>query len=174
MAQLRDLALKVNRESASSQDVTDEYVDLESRLRHLEAKEAQLLEFLAEAEDTESVLAVYDHLSQTQAEIEQVKGRMTYLKTLSAMATIAAELHPEEAELPVIEESWKPARTVRSATRALVSTFEALANIAIWLAIYLLPLLLLLALPVAVVLWALRRRKKRRQSQEPEDQGVLD
>jgi hypothetical protein len=162
MAQLRDLALKVNRESASSEDVTDQYVDLESRLRHLEAKEAQLLEFLGQAEDTEAALAVYDHLAETQAEIEQVKGRMNYLETLSAMATIVVELYPEEAEPPVVEEGWKPARTLRSAARALVNTLETLADVAIWFAIYLLPILLFLALPIILIVWFIRRRRRRK------------
>jgi hypothetical protein len=164
MAQLRDLALKVNHESANSEDVTDQYVDLESRLRHLEAKEAQLLEFLGSAEDTEAALAVYEHLAQTQGEIEQVKGRMEYLRNLSAMATISVDLYPEEAEPPVVEEGWKPGRTLRDAARALVSTLEGVGNVIIWFAIYLLPVLLVIAIPVALVVWAVRRRRRRRKA----------
>jgi len=166
MAQLRDLGLEVNRESSSSEDVTDQYVDLESRLRHLEAKETQLIDFLAEAEDTEAALLVYEHLAETQAEIEQVKGRMAYLEKLSAMATISVELYPEEAEPPVIEEGWNPGTTLRNAARALVSTLEMLANAAIWVAIYLLPVLLLVALPVAIVVWLVRRRRKGHQKRD--------
>jgi len=170
MAQLRDLALKVNRESANSEDVTDQYVDLESRLRHLEAKEAQLLEFLGDAEDTEAVLAVYEHLDETQAEIEQVKGRMNYLEKLSAMATITVELNPEEAEPPVVEEGWQPGRTLRNAARALLNTLKTLVDVAIWAAIYLLPILLLLALPVVAVIWFIRRRRRRQaQPQSPQE-----
>lgn len=164
MRELRRLALEVDRETANSEDVTDQYVDLESRLRHLEAKEEQLLQFLEEAEDTEAVLAVYGHLSQTQAEIEQVKGRMTYLQKLSAMATITIELYPEEAEPPVVEEGWKPGRTLRNAARALVGALEAVGNGIIWIAIYVLPIILLLALPIALAFWLLRRRKARRST----------
>ncbi len=94
MARLRDQALKVEHESANSQDVTEEYVDLESRLRALQAKEAQLTKLMDQAEDTEAVLAVYEQLSATQVEIEQVKGRMSYLENLSAMATITVNLNP--------------------------------------------------------------------------------
>jgi hypothetical protein len=163
MSQLRDLAIKVNRESANSEDVTDQYVDLESRLRHLEAKEAQLLEFLDGAEDTESVLAVYEQLSLTQAEIEQVKGRMKYLRTLAALATISVELYPEEMEQPVVEEGWKPGRTLRDAARALVNTFEVLIDLIIWVIIYLLPILVIVAIPVILVVWFIRRRRKRKK-----------
>jgi hypothetical protein len=162
MGKLRDLAVEVDRESSNSEDVTDQYIDLESRLRHLEAKEEQLLEFMAEAEDTEAVLAVYEHLSATQAEIEQVKGRMRYLDQLSAMATITVELYPEEAEPQVVEEGWKPGRTLRRAARALVSALEALGNAIIWFGIYVLPILVVVALPIVLLLWLLRRRKGRR------------
>jgi hypothetical protein len=160
MGRLRDLAITVNRESASSEDVTEQYVDLESRLRHLEAKEAQLLEFLDGAEDTESVLAVYEQLSLTQAEIEQVKGRMRYLQTLSALATIVVEIYPEEMEPPVVEQGWKPGRTLRDAARALVNTLEAVADLLIWAVIYLLPILVFVAIPVVVIVWLVRRRRR--------------
>ncbi len=158
MSKLRALALEVDRESANSEDVTDQYVDLESRLRHLEVKEEQLLTFLEEAEDTEAVLAVYSHLAETQAEIEQVKGRMTYLEKLSAMATITVSLYPEEAEPPVVEEGWNPGRTLRNATRALVNALVALGKAIIWLGTYVLPLLVLVVVPIALVVRLLRRR----------------
>jgi len=169
MAQLRDMALEVTRESANSEDVTDQYVDLESRLRHLEAKEAQLLEFLEDAEDTEAVLAVYEQLDETQAEIEQVKGRMNYLEKLSAMATISIELNPEEMEPPVVEEGWQPGRTLRNAARALLNALKALVDIAIWVTIFLLPILLLLALPIILVIWLVRRRRRKAQSPPPQE-----
>ncbi len=163
MAQLRDLAIEVNRESATSEDVTDQYVDLQSRLRHLEAKEAELLEFLGEAEDTEAVLAVYEHLDEAQAEIEQVKGRMAYLEKLSAMATITVELYPEEVEPPIVEETWTPARTIRDAARALVDALKTLGDIVIWFIFYLLPILLLLLLPILFIIWIIRRLLRRRK-----------
>lgn len=166
MARLRDLALEVNRESATSEDVTDQYVDLESRLRHLEAKEAELLEFMGEAEDTEAVLAVYEYLDETQAEIEQVKGRMAYLEKLSAMATITVELYPEEVEPPLVEEKWTPARTMRDAARSLVDALKTLGDMVIWFVVYLLPILLLLILPILFIVWIIRRllRRRRRSS----------
>ena len=161
MAQLRELGIKVNHESANSDDVTDEYVDLESRLRALDAKEAQLLKFLDDAEDTEAVLAVYEQLSATQSEIEQVKGRMGYLEKLSAMATITAELVPEEVEAPIAEEGWKPLTTLRNAARALVSTLKGLGSALIWFVVYGVPVLALIALPIAAVWWLVRRLRRR-------------
>jgi hypothetical protein len=171
MVRLRDVALEVNRESASSEDVTDQYVDLESRLRHLEAKEEQLLGFLEDAEDTEAVLAVYEYLAETQAEIEHVKGRMGYLEELSAMATISVELHPEEAELPVVEEGWEPGRVVRDAARALVNTLEGLVDVIIWFSICVLPILLVIVVPLAVIVRVVRRRRRSQRQASASQEG---
>jgi len=63
---IRDMATEVRGEDVTGTDVTEEYVDRKSSLRHLEATEAKLLEFLDEAEDTEAALAVYEQLRQVQ------------------------------------------------------------------------------------------------------------
>ena len=167
MARLRDEGIKVEHESANSQDVTEEYVDLESRLRALQAKEAQLTKLMDQAEDTEAVLAVYEQLSATQVEIEQVKGRMSYLQKLSAMATITVNLTPERPEAPVVEEGWKPGSTLRSAARALVNALKGLGNLIIWGIVFLLPILLLVAAPIVVVFLLIRLWRRRKRSKTP-------
>jgi len=164
MARLRDQALKVEHENANSQDVTEEYVDLESRLRALLAKEAQLTKLMDQAEDTEAVLAVYEQLSATQVEIEQVKGRMSYLENLSAMATITVNLNPEVPEAPVIEEGWRPGSTLRSAARALVNALKGLGDLVIWVIVFLLPTLLLISLPIALAFFLIRMWRRRKRS----------
>jgi len=141
MAQLRNLALEVNHDSTSSEDVTQEYVDLESKLRALEAKAARLEELMKEAEDTEAVLAVYRELSATQQEIEQVKGRMQYLERSSAMATISVTLTPDELSRPVEVAGWRPQGTAKRAVEALLNTLKFLGNALIWIVIYIVPVL---------------------------------
>ncbi len=164
LQRLRAMATTVRRESVSGQDVTDQYVDLQSRLRHLEAKEKQLLEFLDRAEDTEAVLAVYEHLSQTQAEIEQVKGRMQYLENQAALATITVSLTPDVMAQPLETGGWNLPATVRSAVEALMSVLEFFVKALIYLIIAVLPALILFALPFVgiflLVRWLVRRRRK--------------
>ena len=172
MARLRDEGIKVEHESANSQDVTEEYVDLESRLRALQAKEAQLTKLMDQAEDTEAVLAVYEQLSATQVEIEQVKGRMSYLEKLSAMATITVSLNPERPEAPVVKEGWRPGSTLRDAARALVNALKGLGNLIIWGIVFLLPILLLIALPIVAVFMLIRLWRRRKRSKTPSAQGV--
>lgn len=145
LERLRGLAKTIQRESVSSEDITEEYIDLESRLRHLEAKERQLLEFLERAEDTEAVLAVYGHLSQTQAEIEQVKGRMRYLESHAALASITVNLTPDELAQPLETGEWNLPKTVRRAVQVMLKILWFLVSALIYFVIVVLPVLLLLS-----------------------------
>lgn len=164
LERLRAMATTVRRESVSGQDVTDQYVDLESRLRHLEAKEKQLLEFLDRAEDTEAVLAVYEQLSQTQAEIEQVKGRMQYLENQASLATVTVSLTPDVMAQPLETGGWNLPATVRGAVEALLKVLEFFVKTLIYFVIVVLPALILIALPIVgmflLVRWLLRRRRQ--------------
>ncbi len=164
LERIKVLATTVRRESIQGQDVTDEYVDLESRLRHLRAVEEQLLGFLEEAEDTEATLSVYERLQQVQGEIEQVSGRMQYLENQVALATIIVQLTPDALAQPLEVGGWNLPGTVRSAVEALLNTLEVIVKAAIYLVIVVLPTLVILLAPVvAVVLlvrWLIRRRKR--------------
>jgi hypothetical protein len=91
MAELGRLG-KVEARQESGTDVSAEYVDLESRARHLEAVAAQLLELLQRAGDVPSALAVQQQLNAVQLELEQVRGRLRYFDDQAAFATIALEI----------------------------------------------------------------------------------
>jgi hypothetical protein len=89
---LRDLAVDVRSESTSGQDVTAEYVDLDARLRNLQASEAQLLELMKQAGDVSEILDVQRELTDTRGQIEQIKGRMQYLEQSSNLALFNVSL----------------------------------------------------------------------------------
>ena len=94
LSSLRALGVKVDAEDSNAHDVTEEYTDLGSRLRTLEATEAQLLTLLGRAETISDILTVQDRLNYTRGEIEQVKGRMQLLDDLTSLATITVHLRP--------------------------------------------------------------------------------
>ena len=142
MSALREMAMEVTQENIGSQDVTQEYVDLESRLRALEAKANRLEELMDQAEDTEAVLAVYEQLSQTQIEIEQTKGRMQYLERSAAMATITVSLTPDELSQPIEVAGWRPGGVAKESFQALIKAFQWLINALIRIVILVLPVTL--------------------------------
>ncbi len=158
------LAIRVERESGSSRDVTEEYVDLDAQLRNLEATEQELRELLSTVRErtgkAEDILAVHRELTGIRAQIEQLKGRMQYLERTAAMSAVSIELIPDVLARPIASSGWRPSETASAAVRALVDTLRLLAGAAIWVALYVLPIAVLLAIPV-LGLWLLWRRRRR-------------
>jgi hypothetical protein len=94
MRQLRSIPFQVTNETCSGRDVSDEYVDQQSRLMNREATAARVREFLKQANSAEEALKVNAQLSEIEGEIEQVKGRMNYLKDRAANSTLLVNLEP--------------------------------------------------------------------------------
>jgi hypothetical protein len=153
LRRLKDLAVKVTNETASGQDVTDEYVDLESRLRSLEATAARIREFLADAKNVEQALQVSNRLSEVELEIEQVKGRMTYLKDRAAYSTITLQLNPKPGVVEPVVTLWSASNTFTVASTFLTKTathlFQTSTDLVIWFTVVFLPCLI----PFAGLLW---------------------
>ena len=168
LERIRELAMEVRRESVSGQDVTEEYVDIQSRLRHLEATEERLLTFMEEAEDTEAALEVYDRLQSIQADIEQAKGRMQYLQESAAMATIILNITPSALAQPIQIGGWNPKGTLRDAFESLINVFQFLVDALIVIVVLVIPVLAVIALPVVGFIFLIRAllRRRRRRKQE--------
>ncbi len=171
MTELRGMATEVTRDSVSSEDVTQEYVDLESRLRALEAKAERLEALMDQAEDTEAVLAVYRELSSTNAEIEQVKGRMRYLERSATMSTITVQLTPDQLAQPIEVGGWRPQGIAKNAIEALIGTLQFFAGALIWIVIFILPIVVILGLLIFGMIKLLQlifgRRKSKKGPQAP-------
>ena len=161
---IRALASEVRSQNISGKDLTDEYVDRKSSLRHLEATEARLLEFLEEAEDTEAALAVYEPLQEVQAQIEQVKGRIQYLEQSAAMATVSLEIIPDELAQPIQVGGWHPEGTLRNAFESLVRVLRFLVDAAIVIVVLVIPVLAVIAVPIAGLILLVRAIVRRRRA----------
>ena len=99
LAQIRGLGT-VTLESSDANDVTEEYTDLEARLRTLEATEGRYLALLARADTIEDILTVQDRLDGVRGQIEQAQGRINLLDQITELATITVHLRPEEVAAP--------------------------------------------------------------------------
>ena len=161
---IKGLALEVTNESSSGQDVTDEYVDLDSRLTNLEATAARVRNFLDEAKDVEEALAVNQELSRLEGEIEVIKGRMQFLSQSASFSTISVHLAPDEASRPIEVAGWRPQGVAKDAVEALVTSLQAIASFLIWFAIFILPILLIVGIPIWLVVRFFRRRRQRRRA----------
>ena len=160
---LRNMAVEVRNESTSGQDVTEEFVDLSARLENLEATADRVRSFLDETRNVEEALAVNQELSRLEGEIEAMKGRLQFLSQSASFSTITVDLTPDIVSQP-IETSWKPAQVFRNAVESLVDALQGVAEFGIWFAIYLLPLLLIVGIPLWLVGRFIWRRWQRRRT----------
>ncbi|MFT5193464.1 MAG: hypothetical protein ACI9EW_001458 [Cellvibrionaceae bacterium] len=162
---IKSLALEVNNESSSGQDVTDEFVDLGSRLTNLEATADRVRAFLDDTKNVEEALAVNVELSRLEGDIEVIKGRMQYLSQSAAFSTLTIELWPDEVAQPIEIDRWLPFEVAEEAIEALARTMQGLANFVIWLAIYILPVGLVVGVPLWFLgRWIARKFRARRNS----------
>lgn len=95
MEQLSGLGRVEGREE-TGQDVSQEFVDLEARERHLEAVESQLLNLLDETNTVAEALTVQSQLNQVQLDLEQARGRLQYLEDQVAFATISLDVRERQ------------------------------------------------------------------------------
>lgn len=90
---------KVLESSTSGQDVTEEYIDLESRLKSKHVVEERLISFMEQAKKTADLLKISSDLADVQGEIEEITGRMKYLNNKSDLATVSIYMHESNVKL---------------------------------------------------------------------------
>ena len=176
LTRLRELAIRVLDENASGEDVTDQYVDLQSQLVNLEATRARIQEFLKDAKTVDEALRINQELANIESQIEQIKGRMNYLADRSSFSTITVNFEPEfpiltPTPIPTITPTftphptatpipWKPGETFNDAKSTVTVAYQGIANFLIWLVVVILPILL----PPAIILWVLWKLLNRKPS----------
>ena len=150
----------------NSQDVTSDYTDLQSRLKNLEATEAQLMEIMASANKTEDVLNVFDQLTRVREQIEVIKGQIKYYEESARLSAISVELVPNEVIQPITIGGWQPIGVIKDAIQLLIIALQGLFYVVTMIALYILPILLIIVLPLyfivrGLVAWRRRRKQKR-------------
>jgi hypothetical protein len=177
LQRLHGLSLRVLDENATGQDVTSEYVDLESNLKNLQATRDRIRGFLDQATTVEEALKVNEQLAQVEGQIDQVQGRMKYLSGRAAFSTITVDLQPDlQTPTPTVTPTrtptvtptaWSPADTYHQASGALTDIAHGLAQAGIWLAVVVLPLAIPPLLIILGISWLLRRRREKTGKKTP-------
>ncbi|WP_420627418.1 DUF4349 domain-containing protein [Candidatus Leptofilum sp.] len=160
LTQLRQLG-DVTNDFAGGQDVTDEFVDLGSRLDNLIVTRDRLRSFLDDAETVEEALRINDELKVVEEEIAIIQGRRNYLSDRAAFSTIDLALEPilptpTPSPIPT-PASWQPGDTAQVALVNLQESAQQTADFSIYYGIVCGPWLLLLA-ALGWIGWRLQRR----------------
>jgi hypothetical protein len=142
MERLRALGTPV-QEQVSTQEVTEEYVDLDAQVRSLEAVEAQYLRLLEKAQRVEEILPLQQRVTEVRTQIDRLRGRMNLLQRRADLSTITVSLTlPGRPGDPFAGPEPRPLRTLRLAVSGLGGALVGLLDAAIYLTVYLLPVLL--------------------------------
>jgi hypothetical protein len=151
-------------ENQSSQDVTADYTDLNSRLVNAQAAEKQLQQIMDSAVKTEDVLSVYSQLVSVREQIELIKGQMKYYEQSAALSSISVQLFANAAMQPITIAGWQPGGVAKQALQSLIHALQSLTNFAIRAVILYVPVLLIIFVPFALIIWGIRAlvRKNRK------------
>ena len=121
--ELRGLGRRISTDAVSGQDVTEEFVDLESRERNLLAAEESLLTLYDRAKDVDDTLAVQRELTLVRGEIEEVQGRIQYLEDRTATSRISLTVEPLSTAPP--RQPWDPSLVAARAWNASLGVLQA-------------------------------------------------
>ncbi len=151
----------VQRRQVSGQDVTEEFIDVEARVRNLERHEARLLAFMDRAAKIPDLMAIEQEVSRVRGEIERLTGRLRYLSNRVELATVQAEV----SQKPKKKSGgfWDFDRTLTRIQTAFLTTVSQLLGAVEGLAAFaaaLLPIALLGGLGWVFLRRAIRRPDK--------------
>lgn len=160
MDDLKNLAVVVERESVSAEDVTEQYIDVASRLENAKAQEARYVEILDVATTVEEILEIESALGNIRGYIESLTGQLQYFDSVTSYSTIYISLS-EEPVIIVAGKEFRPGTTVKEAGLALIAIGQWFIEFIIWLVIVGGGI----GLPLALIVWGMikliRKRHKK-------------
>ena len=143
-------AIEVQSENLTGQDVTDQYVDLQSRLSADQAAADQLTKIMQSAVKPEDVLSIFQQLQQIQSDIEVLKGQIKLIDESTSTSEISVTLIAEESVQPIEIGGWKLQGTTRNAVQSLINFTQGFVQFLIQLVLFFIPALILIALLIYV------------------------
>ncbi|MCA1634657.1 MAG: DUF4349 domain-containing protein [Acidobacteria bacterium] len=158
IGEIRGMGSRVSAEKITGQDVTEEYIDLEARVHTQKALEGQFLEIMKRASKVTDALEVQSELAKVRTEIERLEGRRRFLENQTSLSTIKVTLQPPA---PLVNAS--ASGFFQSIGRAFGDGIDIAASITLALIriiLALIPVLVLVALPLALILRFLVRRMR--------------
>lgn len=154
--------VKIDSENTTSQDVTEEFVDVQSQLKSLRATEAELTRLLTKATTVAEVLTVQRELNTVLSEIDRREGRLNFINKKSELSTIVITIVPVIAVKPVVVTGWDPMQTVETAWAGSVKGLQGVFGLAVTFLVWGIWLI-----PIAGLLFFASRRAYKRVAPKP-------
>lgn len=164
---LRELSVKVVSENIQGTDVTDQYVDIEERLRILNTTKGEFEGIYDSALTVDEKLKVMNQILSVQSQIESLQGRKQALEATSSSTLITIHLSTDEYSLPYAPtDGWRPEVIFKQAVRSLVLTLRWLGTVGIWLGVYAVLILPAVALFFAIKNMLFKKKEPQKDQQE--------
>jgi hypothetical protein len=124
---------RILNKQVSTQDVTEEYVDTDARVRNLKKTEERLLDHLSKTGQIENTLKIEQEMTRVREQIERMDGRLRFLSHNVRFSTINVTLSEKPKAEPVMPvETFSSGKVLSEAVRSLVAFSRALWIRAIW------------------------------------------
>jgi hypothetical protein len=161
-------SVSLNR-SMNAQDVSEEYVDLEARLKAKQLVESRYMKYMEQASRAEDLIRYTNELAAIQEDIERFKGRMRYLEQNVSFSTVELRVY-ERVEASILNAGQNAGGLAERMGAALQGSLHVLVTMAEGVMI-----VVAAAIPVIVVgslfgmpiYWWIRRRKARNEKNRP-------
>ena len=151
---------KVIEQQTSGNDVTEEFVDLESRLKAKRVVEERLVGFMDTADNTENLLKISNELATVQAEIEQMLGRKQYIENQVEFSTVSIHIQENSLSATIQGENLN---TWERAQKLFIETINAMIQVSSGMVVFfvgLSPILLPIAIFVGAFILFMKKGKK--------------
>jgi hypothetical protein len=170
--QIRNTGSRVLQEKMTGQDVTEEFIDLEARIKTQKALELQFLEIMKQASKVPDALEVQRQIAEVRTEIEKLEGRKRFLENRASLSTITVNLQSPTA---IAVNTSGFGRNIREAVADSVDLAFAIVLFLIRLVIVMIPILILVILPGwFIARFVLRRAKRNKLARGPESTSPPD
>jgi len=155
---IRGLANTLKEENVTGNDVTEEFIDLEARIRTQKALELQFLDIMKQARKVEDALEVQRQIAEVRTDIEKLEGRKRFLENRSSLSTITVNL---ETPRQIVVNTSSFGRSLRESVSDGVDFGSALILFLVRFVIVMIPVTIFLLLPLGVLFRYFVRRAKR-------------
>jgi len=156
--EIKRLASNLPQVNLTGEDVTEEFIDLEARIKTQKALEAQFLEIMKDARKVQDALEVQRQLAEVRNDIEKTEGRKRFLENRAALSTITVNI---QSPTPIAVSSTGFRHTVREAAAESLDIASGIVLFLVRFVIVMIPIALFVFLPLGLIILYLTRRLKR-------------
>ncbi len=168
-----DTAKYVSNKRIYGVDITSEYVDTQSRLTSLEKTRDKLYEIMDTAKNAEEALEVYNHIADVESDIEVYKGQIKYMEESVALSSIDIKVNSIKPAPIQTVQKWSLGEVIKDAFGSLLESGKDVIEWLIYFIIAVLPILALLALPVVLVVWLIRKAIRKNKAKKAAEPGAV-